>query len=154
MFVESNPLARQSKNQFAEQFFDKNLDNDSERLNIGDLEFVRNPTGSNKGLYDPERASPFLNPVVRRNKRLQDPIHTVSQSPMACVDARAHQLQPTVHGPVGSDPQKTYGLDQDSILRGSGQHESKIAPRDQPIVSPSSQGFDLFFCFETTTCVL
>lgn len=141
--VGSMSLARQFKGQFAEPFLEKGLETDFERPNTGDLDFARNPTGSNKRLYDPERDSPFSNPVVRKNKCVQDPRYVVSQSPIACVDFKDHQLRPAIQDLVDSHPQEAYGTAKDSNLRGSGQNESRTARRDQPSLSPSSQDFGL-----------
>lgn len=141
--VGSMSLARQSKGQFADPLFGKDLENDPEGPNMGDPDFARNPTGSNKRLFDPERDNPTSKPVVRKNKRLQDPRYFASQSPMVRVDFRDHQLQPAVHEPGDSYPRKAFALDTNSNLPGSRQDESRTAPRDQPTLSPSSQGFDL-----------
>ena len=68
------------------------------------MDFARNATGSNKRLFDPERDNPFSNPVVRKNKRLQNPRYLVGQSPMACVDFKENQLWLAVHEAVDSHP--------------------------------------------------
>ncbi len=107
------------------------------------MDFARNATGSNKRLFDPERDNPFSNPVVRKNKRLQNPRYLVGQSPMACVDFKENQLWLAVHEAVDSHPQEAYPLDKHSNLRGSGQNKRKTAPGDQPTHPPASQDCDL-----------
>jgi len=133
-------LARHSKTQSGGPFSGKQLEPYRERPATSDPDFARNNTGSNKRLFDPERDSPFSNPVVRKNKRMQDPKYSVNQPAMACVDLRDYQVRPGLE-PGDSNPQKADRPDRNSPS--SGQDESGTAPRDQPTPSPSSQGFDL-----------
>jgi len=135
-------FARHSKTQSGGPFSANHLEPECERPAASDPDFTRNPTGSNKRLFDPERDNPFSNPVVRKNKRLQDPRYSVNQSTMACEDSKDYQVRPTLE-PGDSIPQKAYGPERNSNLPSSGQYESGTAPRDQPALSPSSQGFDL-----------
>ena len=132
--------AHHAKNPSGAHLLSKDLDPDCERPATSDLDFARTSTGSNKRLFDPERDNPVFSPVARKNKRLEDPRSFVSQSNMAFVDLKDYQVQPSAK-PEGNNPQ-SYRPSGNPILHGPELGEDKPDIRDQPAISPSSEGSD------------
>lgn len=139
--VEIIPLARHSQNQSGDPFPGEHLAIGLEKLALSDSILALSSTGLG-GTIDPEGDSLLSYQIARKNKPLQKSRYSVSESIMACGDLKNHQVQPDIE-PGDSNPQAAYGSDGNSNLPGSGQDESSTAPRDQPALSPSSQGFDL-----------
>jgi hypothetical protein len=119
----------------------EHLEPGREKLATSDPDLALNPTGSSK-TFDQERDSPLSNPVVSKNKRLQNPRDFIKKLTMACGDLESYKVRPGIEPGDGS-PQAAFGPDRNSNLPGSGQNESSTSPRDQPALAPSSQGFDL-----------